>query len=152
MRHEYLGGQLYAMADASRQHNLVAGNLFAALHRHLRGGPCRVFMSDIDVRLRIGADEIFYYPDLVVACEADDRPRHFVEQPFRHACFPLPRRKTTVSRHLAIPTNRAKQRSTSTSASTSIRPNAGPTLSRFTVMALSTITCDCFCKPFSAFG
>lgn len=48
--------------------------------------------------------------------------------------------------HLAIPRNTARQRSTSTIASALIRPKAGPTLSRFTVMALSAITCDGFCK------
>ena len=52
-RHEYMGGSVYAMAGASEEHNAVAGNLFAALHAHLRGKPCRVFFVDMKVRLLI---------------------------------------------------------------------------------------------------
>jgi hypothetical protein len=41
--------------------------------------------------------------------------------------------------HLAMPKNTARARSISTSLSRSIRPNTGPTLSRLTVIALSTM-------------
>lgn len=64
IRHEYVAGQVYAMTGASRHHNLIAGALYAALHAHLRGGPCRVFMADLKVRV---ADN-FYYPDVMVSC------------------------------------------------------------------------------------
>ena len=41
-RHEYLAGQIYAMAGASVEHNLIAGDLFAALHaRIFPRKPCR---------------------------------------------------------------------------------------------------------------
>ncbi len=60
--------------------------------------------------------------------------------------------KTYVLRYLAMPKNTAKQLSTSTDAFASMCPKAGPTFFRFMVMALSTITCDGFCKPFSALG
>jgi Uma2 family endonuclease len=39
LRHEYVAGEGYAMCGASDAFNLIAGNLFSALHRHLRGGP-----------------------------------------------------------------------------------------------------------------
>jgi Uma2 family endonuclease len=81
LRHEYIGGAVYAMVGASRRHNTLALNLGAALQRHLQGGPCHVFMSDVKVRLRVRGDEIFYYPDLVVACEPSDREPYYVEQP-----------------------------------------------------------------------
>ena len=54
--------------------------------------------------------------------------------------------------YFAIPKNKAKHRSISTRASSPMRPKAGPTLSRLTVMALSTITWEGFCKPFLASG
>ncbi len=66
IRHEYIAGQAYAMTGASRHHNLVAGALYAALHNHPRGDACRVYMSDLKVRV----DDIFYYPDVLVSCTA----------------------------------------------------------------------------------
>jgi len=54
--------------------------------------------------------------------------------------------------YFAIPKNKAKHRSICTSASASMCPNAGPTLSRLTVMILSTITCEGFFRPFLEFG
>lgn len=81
VRHEYLAGEVYAMTGASRAHNLIAGNLFTALHTHLRGGPCRVFMSDMKLRLRHAREDYFYYPDLMVTCRAEDNARYWCEQP-----------------------------------------------------------------------
>ena len=66
VRHEFIGGVVYAMAGATKGHNTLAGNLFAALHAHLRGGPCRAYIADMKVRLEIANDDIFYYPDIVV--------------------------------------------------------------------------------------
>ena len=47
IRHEFIGGRVYAMVGASDRHNLVAGNIFVALHQHLRGSPCQVFMGSV---------------------------------------------------------------------------------------------------------
>ncbi|MDN5697915.1 MAG: Uma2 family endonuclease [Rubrobacter sp.] len=65
-RHEYVGGELYALAGASDRHNRISGNIFAALRSASRGGPCRVYMSDMRLRLE---DDTFYYPDVMVICE-----------------------------------------------------------------------------------
>jgi Uma2 family endonuclease len=81
IRREYIGGQVYAMVGASDAHNLIAMNLASALHRHLRGGPCQVFLSDMKVRLAIAGEDIFYYPDLLVSCRPDDRARYWREHP-----------------------------------------------------------------------
>jgi Uma2 family endonuclease len=81
VRHEYIAGQVYAMTGVSTAHNLIACNLLASLHGHLRGGPCRVFMSDLKLHLRIAGEDIFYYPDLMVCCQADDRAPYWREQP-----------------------------------------------------------------------
>lgn len=80
-RHEYLAGETYAMSGASARHNVICGNLFAALHRHLAGGPCKVFMNDLKVRLSINREDYFYYPDVMVACRSEDRATHYREQP-----------------------------------------------------------------------
>jgi Uma2 family endonuclease len=79
VRHEYLEGLVYAMAGASATHNLIAGNLFARLRAHLRGGPCRVFISDMKVK--ISAIDTFYYPDVLVACDPSDDAEYFRTSP-----------------------------------------------------------------------
>ena len=81
MRHEYVGGMLYAMAGASEEHNLISLNLATALRWHLRGKPCRVFMVDMKVRLQIAQEDVFYYPDLMVACDPRDTERYFKRFP-----------------------------------------------------------------------
>jgi Uma2 family endonuclease len=72
-RHEYLAGEVYAMAGAGEKHNRVAGNLFFHLRAASRGKPCGVFISDM--KLRIDASDAFYYPDVLVTCDpADTQP------------------------------------------------------------------------------
>jgi Uma2 family endonuclease len=82
VRHEYLGGDLYAMAGASREHNIISLNIASALREHLRGGPCRVFIADMKVRLKDAqGDDYFYYPDVMVSCDPADNARYFMERP-----------------------------------------------------------------------
>jgi Uma2 family endonuclease len=73
-KHEYLDGQVfqvYAMVDARDAHVTTAGNIFALLRERLRGGPCRVYISDM--RLRVEAANAFFYPDVFVTCDPRDR-------------------------------------------------------------------------------
>jgi Uma2 family endonuclease len=81
IRHEYIGGLVYAMAGTSDEHNFIVTNCLAALHAHLRGKTCRVFVLDAKVRLQANADDIFYYPDLMVACDPRDTDRFFKRYP-----------------------------------------------------------------------
>lgn len=81
VRHEYLGGIVYAMAGASVEHNAISLNLASALRSHLRGGPCQTFMADVKVRLHLANDDIFYYPDVMVACDPRDTDRFFKRFP-----------------------------------------------------------------------
>jgi Uma2 family endonuclease len=81
VRHEYVAGVVYAMAGASEEHNDIALNLATALHAHLRGGPCKVFMVDMKMRLAVGRESVFYYPDLLVCCDPRDTERHFKQFP-----------------------------------------------------------------------
>lgn len=80
-RHEYLAGETYAMSGASAKHNLICGNLFAALHRHLAGSPCRAFIANLKVHLRNAGEDYFYYPDVMIACRAEDTASHYREHP-----------------------------------------------------------------------
>ena len=81
VRHEFIGGVVYAMAGASEEHNFIAGNIFAALHNHIGDGPCRVFMADMKLRLSVAHDEAFYYPDLLVTCDSRDTDRYAMRYP-----------------------------------------------------------------------
>lgn len=71
VKHEYIDGQIFAMAGASDAHVTIAGNLFALLRNHLRGSGCRVYISDMKTRF----EELnrFYYPDILVTCDERDR-------------------------------------------------------------------------------
>jgi Uma2 family endonuclease len=81
VRHEYVAGTIYAMAGASEAHNELSGNLYTALRSHLRGGPCKVFMADMKVRLAVGRESVFYYPDVLVACDPRDTDKYFKRFP-----------------------------------------------------------------------
>lgn len=81
IKHEYINGAVYAMAGASEAHNLLAGNIFFHLFRHLRGSPCNVFMSDMKVQVKTASTECFYYPDIVVSCDATDNHEYYKIKP-----------------------------------------------------------------------
>ena len=81
MRHEYINGTTHAMGEASAAHNLIAGNVFVALHAAARQSPCQVFMADMKVYLNIAGEDIFYYPDLLVSCDPEDREEYFRAAP-----------------------------------------------------------------------
>ncbi len=69
-RHEFVRGEVFAIAGGEDRHNTAAMNLVVALRHHLRDRPCRVYASD--VRLRVDAADCFFYPDLMVTCSAAD--------------------------------------------------------------------------------
>ena len=81
VRHEYIGGRIHAMSGTNIRHNVIAGNMLAAFRAHLRGSPCQAYMSDLKVRLAVNREDIFYYPDVMVAC-GDVRPEaHYLRDP-----------------------------------------------------------------------
>lgn len=69
-RHEYMHGEVFAMADAEDHHVTVCGNLYMALRQHLRGTPCQTYISDM--RLHVAAADAWFYPDVMVTCDAGD--------------------------------------------------------------------------------
>jgi Uma2 family endonuclease len=81
VRHEYVAGHVYAMTGASARHGLIAGALHALLHQRARQKGCQLFISDMKVRIRQAGEEAFYYPDLLLACEPDDRADYYREKP-----------------------------------------------------------------------
>lgn len=65
-RSEYFRGEMFAMAGASANHNLIVGNCVQTLGQQLKKKPCRVYPSDL--KLRIEATGLYTYPDLSVVC------------------------------------------------------------------------------------
>lgn len=66
LRHEYLGGYVYAMTGGSMRHNRIALNIASALMGPLDGSRCQVFINDM--KLHIQAADSVYYPDVLVHC------------------------------------------------------------------------------------
>lgn len=79
-RSEYMDGEVFAMVGVRRVHATVAGNVFAALREHLRGTPCLAFTADM--KLRVEPVDAFFYPDVMVTCNPQDRRADlFIEHP-----------------------------------------------------------------------
>ena len=66
IRHEYLRGEVYAMAGGTPSHARLAMAIGVALSNGLSGRPCSVFGSDL--RVRIPATDLSTYPDITVVC------------------------------------------------------------------------------------
>ncbi len=68
IRHEYVSGQLYAMAGGTKNHNRITIDLAGFLNRKFvqQGLSCEAFTSDVKVYVH---PEVYYYPDVVVTCE-----------------------------------------------------------------------------------
>jgi Uma2 family endonuclease len=71
IKHEYINGEVYAMAGGTLSHNDIAVNLTAILRNTLRGSGCKVRMSD--AKVKVSERGPYFYPDLVVSCDDRDR-------------------------------------------------------------------------------
>lgn len=76
VRHEYIDGHICLMSGGTPNHGVLITNIIGLTQPKLRGGPCRVYPSD--VRVRVGApsgSERYLYPDCSVSCDEADRTR-----------------------------------------------------------------------------
>ena len=79
-RHVFFQGEVFAMTGARQAHVQVSLNVASGLKQHLRGSPCRTFISDM--KLRIDAQDTVFYPDVMVSCDTRDRTlTHHIESP-----------------------------------------------------------------------
>lgn len=84
VKHEYLGGQVVAMGGASDKHGLIAGALYAALLPAARRKACQLFSAEMKVRVDHDGESYFYYPDLLLSCQPDDKESAYYR---RHPCL-----------------------------------------------------------------
>src|SRR5581483_1810707 len=77
-RYEFREGEVLQMAGGTESHGLIKTNLIAALVSRLASGPCRVY--DSDLRLRVKRRVRYTYSDIFVVCGErifdEDDPRH----------------------------------------------------------------------------
>ncbi|PDW04161.1 Uma2 family endonuclease [Candidatus Viridilinea mediisalina] len=66
IKHEYYAGEIFAMSGASEAHNLIASNITAILHNQIRGRGCRIYPSDM--RIKVEKTGLYTYPDITVVC------------------------------------------------------------------------------------
>lgn len=71
MKHEYIDGEVFVMAGAADAHVKTTGNIFALIKAHLRGSGCSTYVADMKVR--VGEDDAFFYPDVMVCCDPSDQ-------------------------------------------------------------------------------
>ena len=70
IRHEYLDGEIYAMAGGTPDHAALAAAVLAILRPQLPRG-CRAFTSDL--RIRIETTGLTTYPDGAIVCGGTQR-------------------------------------------------------------------------------
>ncbi len=78
VRHEFVEGDIYAFAGASRRHSLIVTYLVISLGLAARGGPYEVHSNDVKLR---ATDRIIYYPDVMVVCDPEDTDALIVSRP-----------------------------------------------------------------------
>lgn len=64
---EYINGHVYAMAGASRVHNLIALNTASEVRAQMRGRPCEAYVNDM--RVKVERTGMYTYPDVVGICD-----------------------------------------------------------------------------------
>jgi Uma2 family endonuclease len=79
-RHDFVDGEVFAMAGAEGRHIMVSGNVYIALRQHLSDTPCAAYIADMKVAA--ADDRHFFYPDVVVTCsEADSESPLVTHEP-----------------------------------------------------------------------
>ena len=81
IKHDYVGGLVYAMAGATNLHNIIKKNTLVAVDLRLRGRRCQPFDSDTKIRIQLPGETRFYYPDLSIVCSQNPVNDSFQDKP-----------------------------------------------------------------------
>ncbi len=77
IKHEYINGQVVAMAGASLKHNIISANIFALLWNHLKDKSC--FPLSSDMLLETSSTQ-YRYPDVMVVCDNDSSEDDYIRK------------------------------------------------------------------------
>ncbi len=69
-RYEYLDGEIRMLAGGSPDHSIIIANLTAAIKGPLKGSQCRVYNSDVQLKL---SEKRYVFPDITISCDERDR-------------------------------------------------------------------------------
>ena len=83
IKHEYLDGEVVAMGGASARHGLIVTALSLVIGPHARSKGCQLFIADMKLRVDHNDQTYFYYPDLLLSCDPQDREPLFRRRPCR---------------------------------------------------------------------
>jgi Uma2 family endonuclease len=81
VRHEYIDGEVFAMAGSSDDHATIVLNCSIVLTPFVRGAGCRIYPQDVKAKVHDLAR--FYYPDLLVTCDPRDREDKYVKRHYK---------------------------------------------------------------------
>jgi Uma2 family endonuclease len=81
VRHEYIDGEIFAMAGSSDDHATIVLNCSIVLAPFVRGAGCRIYPQD--VKAKIQGQSRYYYPDLLVTCDGRDRDDKYVKRHYK---------------------------------------------------------------------
>ncbi len=70
IKSEYISGEIFAMAGASREHNLISTNIVRVLGNQLLERPCNVYANDM--KIKVERAENYFYPDIIVSCKPEE--------------------------------------------------------------------------------
>ncbi len=70
IHYEFIDGHVYMLAGGTADHSIISANIIRELSLALRGSPCRVYTSDMKVRI---SEQRYVYPDVSVSCDPRDR-------------------------------------------------------------------------------
>ncbi len=71
VRHEFYDGEIYAMAGGTPEHAAMTAVITSALGAQIEGSDCRVYSSDL--RVRVLATGLATYPDVTIVCGPSER-------------------------------------------------------------------------------
>ena len=77
VKHEFIDGDIVAMAGASANHERLSGNIYRKFGNYLEDKPCEPFGSDMKVNVASN----FFYPDVIIDCDFDESEPYFTDSP-----------------------------------------------------------------------